>query len=110
MDIVALRIFTYSILPLIVAVAQIGVDKSIRSRERKDRDFLAVSLWYWCGGKWYWWLFGHVFISTRSPIHRLGRPGILFSLRSALPIWQSVFLELSRWAAAMGSVRQLSLR
>jgi hypothetical protein len=40
MDIVALRIFTYSVLPLIIAVGQVGLDKSSRSRERKIETFL----------------------------------------------------------------------
>ena len=104
MDIVALRIFTYSILPLIVAVAQIGVDKSSRSRERKTRPSCCISLVL------VWREVVLVAFSatsssrTRSPNPSAGRPGILFSSKSPLPIWQSVFLELSRWAAGMGSV------
>jgi hypothetical protein len=40
MDIVASRIFVYSILPLIIAIGQVGLDKSSRSRERKIETFL----------------------------------------------------------------------
>ena len=110
MDIVALRIFAYSILPLIVAVGQIGVDKSSRSRERKIETFLLYLFGIGVAGSGIGGFSATSSSQTRSPNPSAGRPGIPFSLRSALPIWQSVFLELSRWAAAMGSVRQPSLR
>ena len=40
MDIVASRIFVYSILPLIIAIGQVGLDKSSRSRDRNIETFL----------------------------------------------------------------------
>ena len=91
MDIVALRIFIYSILPLIVAVGQIGVDKSSRSRERKIETFLLYLFGIGVAGSGIGGFFGHVFISD-SVAESIGWPtGNPFSLRSALPIWQSVF-------------------
>jgi 4-amino-4-deoxy-L-arabinose transferase-like glycosyltransferase len=63
MDIVALRIFTYSILPLIIAVGQIGVDKSSRSRERKIETFLLYLFGIGVAGSGIGGFFGHVFIS-----------------------------------------------
>jgi hypothetical protein len=41
---VALRVFIYSVLPLIVAVVHLGLDKSSRSRERKLEIFSAAVL------------------------------------------------------------------
>jgi 4-amino-4-deoxy-L-arabinose transferase-like glycosyltransferase len=63
MDIVALRIFIYSILPLIIAVGQIGVDKSSRSRERKIETFLLYLFGIGVAGSGIGGFFGHVFIS-----------------------------------------------
>jgi 4-amino-4-deoxy-L-arabinose transferase-like glycosyltransferase len=73
MDIVALRIFTYSILPLIVAVGQIGVDKSSRSRERKIETFLLYLFGIGVAGSGIGGFFGHVFISD-SVAESIGWP------------------------------------
>jgi hypothetical protein len=109
MDIVALRIFTYSILPLIVAVGQIGVDKSSRSRERKLETFLLYLFGIGVAGSGIGGFFGHVFISD-SVAESIGWPtGNPFQLEVGLPTWQSVFSGLSPWAAATASVRQPSL-
>jgi hypothetical protein len=111
MDIVALRAyrgelnghrrvtdFVYSILRLIIAIGQVGLDKSSRSRERNETFLLYLFGIGVAGGG-----IGGFFVTsssqTRSPNPSAGRPGIPFSLRSALPIWQSVFSELSPWAA-----------
>jgi hypothetical protein len=40
MGTVALRVFIYSILPLLIAVGHLSLDKSSRSRERKLELFL----------------------------------------------------------------------
>jgi hypothetical protein len=109
MDIVALRIFVYSILPLIIAIGQVGLDKSSRSRDRKIETFLLYLFGIGVAGSGIGGFSVTSSSQTRSPNPSAGRPGIPFSLRSALPIWQSVFSELSPWAAATASVRQPSL-
>jgi len=43
MDIVPLRIFVYSVLPLVIAIGQVGLDKSSRSRERKLERYQMAS-------------------------------------------------------------------
>jgi hypothetical protein len=40
MDIVAMRVFIYSLLPVIAAAVHVALDKSIRSRERILETFL----------------------------------------------------------------------
>jgi hypothetical protein len=63
MDIVASRIFVYSILPLIIAIGQVGLDKSSRSRERKIETFLLYLFGIGVAGSGIGGFFGHVFIS-----------------------------------------------
>jgi len=57
MGIVALRVFIYSLLPVIIAAVHVGLDKSIRSRERILETFLLYLFGVWCGRKWDWWIF-----------------------------------------------------
>jgi hypothetical protein len=109
MGTVALRIFIYSILPLIIAVVHLSLDKSSRSRERKLEIFLLYLFGVGVAGSGIGGFFGHFFISDSVRNPSAGRPGIPSSSRSALPIWQSVFLVLSPWAGAMASVRPPSL-
>ena len=109
MGTVALRVFIYSVLPLIMAVGHLGLDKGSRSRERKLEVFLLYLLGVGVAGSGIGGFFGHIFISDSVANPSAGPPEVLFSLRSALPIWQSVFSELLPWAAAMASVRQPSL-
>jgi hypothetical protein len=109
MDIVASRIFVYSILPLIIAIGQVGLDKSSRSRERKIETFLLYLFGIGVAGGGIGGFFGHFFISD-SVAESIGWPtGNPFQLEVGLPIWQSVFSGLSPWAAATASVRQPSL-
>src|SRR5829696_218478 len=63
MDIVASRIFVYSILPLIIAIGQVGLDKSSRSRDRKIETFLLYLFGIGVAGSGIGGFFGHVFIS-----------------------------------------------
>ena len=63
MDIVALRIFLYSILPLIIAIGQVGLDKSSRSRDRKIETFLLYLFGIGVAGSGIGGFFGHFFIS-----------------------------------------------
>ena len=61
MDIVALRIFVYSILPLIIG--QVGLDKTSRSRERMLETFLLYLFGIGVAGSGIGGFFGHFFIS-----------------------------------------------
>jgi hypothetical protein len=55
MGLVALRVFIYSLLPVIIAAIHVGLDKCTKPREN-TRNFLVISLWRWCGWKWDWWI------------------------------------------------------
>jgi 4-amino-4-deoxy-L-arabinose transferase-like glycosyltransferase len=63
MGTVALRIFIYSILPLIIAVGHLGLDKSSQSRERKLEIFLLYLFGVGVTGAGIGGFFGHYFIS-----------------------------------------------
>jgi 4-amino-4-deoxy-L-arabinose transferase-like glycosyltransferase len=63
MGTVALRIFIYSLLPLIIAVGQLGLDKSSQSRERKLEIFLLYLFGVGVAGSGIGGFFGHFFIS-----------------------------------------------
>ena len=58
-----LRIFIYSILPLIMAVGHIRLDKSSRSRERRLETFLLYLFGVGVAGSGIGGFFGHFFIS-----------------------------------------------
>jgi 4-amino-4-deoxy-L-arabinose transferase-like glycosyltransferase len=73
MDIVASRIFVYSILPLIIAIGQVGLDKSSRSRERKLEVFLLYLFGVGVAGSGIGGFFGHFFISD-SVAESIGWP------------------------------------
>jgi len=60
---VALRVFIYSVLPLIVAVVHLGLDKSSRSRELKLEIFLLYLFGVGVAGSGIGGFFGHFFIS-----------------------------------------------
>jgi 4-amino-4-deoxy-L-arabinose transferase-like glycosyltransferase len=63
MGTVALRVFTYSILPLIIAVGHLSLDKSSQSRERKLEIFLLYLFGVGVAGSGIGGFFGHFFIS-----------------------------------------------
>jgi 4-amino-4-deoxy-L-arabinose transferase-like glycosyltransferase len=63
MGTVALRVFIYSVLPLIMAVGHLGLDRSIRSHERKLEIFLLYLLGVGVAGSGIGGFFGHFFIS-----------------------------------------------
>jgi hypothetical protein len=108
MGIVALRIFIYSILPLIMAAVHVGLDKTGRSRERKLEIFLLYLLGVGVAGS------GIGGFSVTFPFRISGQLDRLadwkspFNWRSPLPIWHSVFSALSPWVGAMDSVRPRS--
>jgi 4-amino-4-deoxy-L-arabinose transferase-like glycosyltransferase len=63
MGTVAIRVFIYSMLPLIMAVGHVGLDKISRSRERKLEIFLLYLFGVGVAGSGIGGFFGHVFIS-----------------------------------------------
>jgi hypothetical protein len=110
MEIVAARVFSFSILPVIIAAGHLGLDRSSRPRERRLEIFLL-------------YLFGSASreaeladslvtssFRTRSRNPSAGRLVIPFSSRLALPTWQWASLASSPWAGAMASVRPPSSR
>ena len=108
MDIVASRIFAYSILPLIIAIGQVGLDKSSRSRERKIETFLLYLFGIGVAGSGIGGFFGHFFISD-SVAKSIGWPtGNLFQLEVRFANLAIGIPGLSQWAAATASVRQPS--
>jgi 4-amino-4-deoxy-L-arabinose transferase-like glycosyltransferase len=73
MGTVALRIFIYSILPLIIAVVHLSLDKSSQSRERKLELFLLYLFGVGVAGSGIGGFFGHYFISD-SVAESIGWP------------------------------------
>jgi len=73
MGTVALRIFIYSILPLIIAVVHLSLEKSSQSRERKLEIFLLYLFGIGVAGSGIGGFFGHFFISD-SVAKSIGRP------------------------------------
>ena len=108
MDIVALRIFVYSILPLIIAIGQVGLDKSSRSRERKIETFLLYLFGIGVAGSGIGGFFGHFFISD-SVAESIGWPtGNPFQLEVGFANLAIGILGIIAMAAATASVRQPS--
>jgi 4-amino-4-deoxy-L-arabinose transferase-like glycosyltransferase len=73
MGTVALRVFIYSILPLLLAVGHLGLDKSSRNRERKLEIFLLYLFGVGVAGSGIGGFFGHFFISD-SVAESIGWP------------------------------------
>jgi 4-amino-4-deoxy-L-arabinose transferase-like glycosyltransferase len=63
MGIVALRVFIFSVLPLIIAATHVTLDKSTRSRERRLEIFLLYLFGVGVAGSGISSFFGHFFIS-----------------------------------------------
>ena len=63
MDSVAIRVFSFSILPVIIAVGHLGLDRSSRRRERRLEIFLLYLFGVGVAGSGIGGFFGHVFIS-----------------------------------------------
>jgi 4-amino-4-deoxy-L-arabinose transferase-like glycosyltransferase len=63
MSIVALRVFVFTVLPLVAASIQIALDKSCRSRERNLEIFLVYLFGLGVAGSGIGSFFGHFFIS-----------------------------------------------
>ena len=73
MDSVAIRVFSFSILPVIIAVGHIGLDRRSRSRERRLEVFLLYLFGVGVAGSGIGGFFGHVFISD-SVAESIGWP------------------------------------
>ena len=63
MDSVAIRVFSFSILPVIIAAGHLGLDKTSRPRERRWEIFLLYLFGVGVAGSGIGGFFGHVFIS-----------------------------------------------
>jgi hypothetical protein len=63
MGTVALRIFIYSILPILIAVGHVALDKTARSRERRLEIFLLYLFAVGVAGSGIGGFFGHFFLS-----------------------------------------------
>jgi 4-amino-4-deoxy-L-arabinose transferase-like glycosyltransferase len=63
MDSVAIRVFTFSVLPVIIAAGHLGLDSSSRPRERRLELFLLYLFGVGVAGSGIGGFFGHVFIS-----------------------------------------------
>lgn len=73
MDSVAIRVFTFSILPIIIAVGHLGLDRSSRRRDRRLEIFLLYLFGVGVAGSGIGGFFGHVFISE-SVAESIGWP------------------------------------
>src|SRR3954453_23870923 len=73
MGTVALRVFIYYLLPLIIAVGHAGLDKGSRSRERRLEIFLLYLFGVGVAGSGIGGFFGHFFISD-SVAESIGWP------------------------------------
>jgi 4-amino-4-deoxy-L-arabinose transferase-like glycosyltransferase len=63
MDTVAIRVFAFSVLPVVIAAGQLGLDSSSRPRERRLELFLLYLFGIGVAGSGIGGFFGHVFIS-----------------------------------------------
>jgi hypothetical protein len=63
MEIVAIRVFSFSILPVLIAAGHLGLDRSSRPRERRLEIFLLYLFGVGVAGNGIGGLFGHVFLS-----------------------------------------------
>ena len=63
MDSVAIRVFIFSILPVIIAACHLGLDRRSRPRERRLETFLLYLLGIGVAGGGIGGFFGHLFIS-----------------------------------------------
>lgn len=67
MNVAAIRVFIFSILPLLAAATHVVLDKSSRSRERALEIFLVYLFGLGVAGSGISGFFGHFFISDMSP-------------------------------------------
>jgi hypothetical protein len=65
MDTVGIRVFAFSILPVIIAAGHLGLDSSSRPRERRLELFLLYLFGIGVAGSGIGGFFGHVFLSDQ---------------------------------------------
>jgi 4-amino-4-deoxy-L-arabinose transferase-like glycosyltransferase len=65
MDSVAIRVFTFSVLPVLIAAGHLGLDSSSRPRERRLELFLLYLFGVGVAGSGIGGFFGHVFLSDQ---------------------------------------------
>jgi hypothetical protein len=106
MDIVAMRVFIYSLLPVITAARPRWTRQEHSKSRTNTRNVPVVSL---LASVWQAVELVDFSVTSsfriRSANPSAGRSAIPSNLRSALPIWHSVFLESSPWAGEMASGR-----
>jgi 4-amino-4-deoxy-L-arabinose transferase-like glycosyltransferase len=73
MDGVAVRVFSFSVLPVIIAAGHLGLDRSSRPRERRLEVFLLYLFGIGVAGSGIGGFFGHFFISD-SVAESIGWP------------------------------------
>jgi 4-amino-4-deoxy-L-arabinose transferase-like glycosyltransferase len=73
MDGVAIRVFSFSILPMIIAAVHVGLDRTSRPRERRLEIFLLYLFGVGVAGSGIGGFFGHLFISD-SVAESIGWP------------------------------------
>jgi hypothetical protein len=72
MESVAIRVFSFSILPVIIAAGHLGLDRSSRSRERRLEIFLLYLFGVGVAGKRTWWILRSLFhFGLGRGVHRL---------------------------------------
>jgi hypothetical protein len=71
MDSVAIRVFAFSILPVIIAAGHLGLDSSSRPRERRMEIFLLYSLGSVSPERNRWVLRSRLHLGLGRGIHRL---------------------------------------
>ena len=103
MDIVAIRVFSFSILPLIIAAGHLGLDRTSRSRERKLEIFLLYLFGLGVAGSGIGGFFAHFFISD-SVAESIGWPtGNPFQLEG----WHCQPGDRHPWHCRHGAARWL---
>jgi hypothetical protein len=110
MDTVGIRVFTFSVLPIIIAVGHLGLDSSSRRRERRLEIFLLYLFGVGVAGSGIGGFFGHVFIS--DPVaESIGWPtGNPFQLEVGVANLAVGILGIVARAGAMASARPPSSR
>ena len=88
LDSVAIRVFSFSILPVIIAAGHLCLDRSSRPRERGLEIFLLYLFGVGVAGSGLVDSSGTSSFQTRLRSRSVGRPVIPFSLRLALPTWR----------------------
>jgi hypothetical protein len=108
MSVFALRLFVYSVLPVVAASVHIALDKSCRSRQRTLEIFLLYLFGVGVAAGGIGGFFGHFFISD-VVAQSIGWPkGNPFQLEVVSRTWRSASWVSSPWAVATASAKRPS--